>query len=129
MGAIKEIYLTNLRNKDTSITEFRQNAHAISHIIAQEALAHIETETINIQTPIDATTGIRIKPEIILIPILRSGLTMLAPFLDYYKNAKIGVIGLKRDEKTAIVNMYYQNFPKINKSEVAIILDPMIATG
>ena len=126
---IKEIYLTNLRNKNTSISEFRQNAHALSHIIAQEALSHIETQTITIQTPIDTTTGLQIKTEIMLIPILRSGMSMLLPFLDYFKNAKIGVIGLKRDEKTHIAHKYYQNFPKISKSETVIILDPMIATG
>lgn len=126
---IKEIYLTNLRNKNTSRNEFRKNAHAISHIIAQQALAHIETENVEIQTPIDTAIGTKIKPEIMLVPILRSGMSMLLPFLDYYENASIGVIGLKRDEETAIAHMYYQNIPKINKSETVIILDPMIATG
>lgn len=129
MKKIKDIYLTKLRDKNTSISEFRQNAYAISHILAQEALTYIETEKTTIKTPLEETTGIKIKPNIILLPILRSGMSMLLPFLDYYKEAKIGVIGLKRDEKTAIANLYYQNIPKIDKSETVIILDPMIATG
>lgn len=126
---VKDIYLTNLRNKNTSRSEFRQNAHAISHILAQEALTNIQTEQINIQTPLEATTGVKITPEIMLVPILRSGMSMLLPFLDYYKDAKIGVIGLKRDEETAVAHLYYQNIPKISKLETVIILDPMIATG
>jgi uracil phosphoribosyltransferase len=126
---IKNIYLTNLRNKNTSRSDFRQNAELISRIIAQETLTIIETETITIQTPIETTIGLQIKPKIMLIPILRSGMSMLEPFLYYFKNASIGVIGLKRDEKTAIAHLYYQNIPKINKSEIVIILDPMIATG
>lgn len=129
MSTSKEIFLSNLRNQETSMSEFRQNATIISQILAQEAIDHIEKEVMNIRTPLDKTTGIKIKPDIILVPILRSGMTMLEPFLQYFRYARIGVIGLKRDEKTAIAHLYYQNIPKIDDKDVIIILDPMIATG
>jgi len=129
MEKIKKLFLTTLRDKNISRTDFREAAYAISHIMAQESLTHIETEEINVETPIALTKGIKLKPSITLIPILRSGMIMLRPFLHYYKDAQIGVVGLKRDEETAKAHLYYQNIPSINHQDKVIILDPMISTG
>jgi len=129
MKTIKKLFLTTLRDKHITTDEFRQNAYAISHIIAQESLTHVETEKTIVETPIATTTGIKIKSPIMLVPILRAGMVMLRPFLHYYKDVKIGVVGLKRDEKTAIAKLYYQNIPKTTAYDTVIILDPMISTG
>jgi len=129
MKRVKELFLTTLRDKTISRSEFRQNAYALSHIIAQESLTHVETEKTIVETPIATTTGIKIKPPIMLVPILRAGMVMLRPFLHYYEDAKIGVIGLKRDEKTAIAHLYYENIPPSTSYDTVIILDPMISTG
>jgi len=129
MDKIKKLFLTTLRDKNISRRDFRDASEAISHIIAQESLSHIETETIEVETPIAKTTGIKLKPSITLIPILRSGMAMVQAFLHYYKDATIGVIGLKRDEETAKAHLYYQNIPPIAPGSKVIILDPMISTG
>lgn len=129
MEKIKKLFLTKLRDKNISRTDFRNAAYAISHIMAQESLAHVETKTIDVQTPIAPTKGIKLKPSVTLIPILRSGMVMLRPFLHYYKDAQIGIIGLKRDEQTAKAHLYYQNIPPIKPEDTVIIIDPMISTG
>lgn len=125
----KELFLSKLRDKHITRAEFRQNARTISEILAQESLEYVHTKKITIETPIENTTGLKITNSVLLLPILRSGLAMLEPFLDYYKNAKVGVIGLKRDEKTAIAQLYYENIPHVNNDTIVIMLDPMIATG
>jgi len=129
MEKVKKIFLTVLRNKKTTRPEFRKAAHTLSHILAHEAMTYIETQAIDIETPIEKSTGTTIKPSITLVPILRSGIIMVHPFLHYFQNADIGVVGLKRDEKTAQAHLYYNNIPPIKHPTKIIILDPMIATG
>lgn len=129
MEKAKKLFLTILRNKKTSRPDFRSAAHTLSDILAHETLTQIQMQEISIETPIDKTIGIKIKPQIILIPILRSGITMLEPFLRYFKDAKVGVVGLQRDEETAQAHLYYNKIPPIKPNDMLIILDPMIATG
>jgi len=129
MEKAKTIFLSKLRDKNISRHEFRETACTLAEIIAHETLEHVETEKIDIETPIASAQGIKIKPHVILIPILRSGITMLEPFLKYFKDATVGIVGLKRDEETAIAHMYYNNIPPIPDNHKIIILDPMIATG
>lgn len=125
----KELFLTKLRDKKTSTVEFRKNARILASLLAQEALSIVEKESIDLETPFEKTIGTKIKPKITLVPILRSGMSMLEPFLEYFEDAQIGVVGLKRGEKSAIARLYYQNIPQISSRETIIILDPMIATG
>jgi len=129
MNQAIELYLTKLRDKNTNRCKFQKAAHSISDLLAQQALLHLKTKTVSIQTPIAPTTGIELTDEIVLVPILRSGITMVPAFLNYFPGAAIGVVGLKRDEKTAIAHLYYNNLPPLNKYQQIIILDPMIATG
>lgn len=129
METAKKLFLTILRNEQTSRPDFRKAALTLSDILAHEAVAHVPVEKIDIETPIAKTTGTTIGPNIILIPILRSGIIMVEPFLKYFQNAKIGVVGLKRNEETAQANLYYNNIPPTHPDDVIIILDPMIATG
>lgn len=129
LSSLKNLLITKLRNKNTSRAEFRYSAMQLASLLALEAESIIETQKINIETPITTTTGLQIKKDIILIPILRSGLALLPAFIEHFPNSAVGVVGMKRDEKTAIAHLYYKNIPKISDSDQVIILDPMIATG
>lgn len=126
---MKEVLLTILRDKNTSITKFRKAAEGIAFILAWQTASHLEKEQVSVDTPITKTIGSKIKNNIILIPILRSALSLVSPFLKVFNNAKVGFLGLKRDEKTFIPKIYYKNFPEISSKDNVIILDPMIATG
>ena len=61
--------------------------------------------------------------------ILRSGITMLQPFLEYFPQATVGVIGMRRDEQTAEPHLYYENIPPLQQDQLVLLLDPMLATG
>ncbi len=126
---MKNILITKLRAATTSRAEFRTTAHQLSLVLAHETSVHLKTKQQPIQTPITATTGTVLSDHIIFIPILRSGLVMLQPFLTVYPEAAVGFVGMRRDEKTAIPKLYYQNIPPINNQDQVIVLDPMIATG
>jgi len=129
MNNIKQILITTLRDKKTSRALFRQTTHKLAHVLAHEAAEHIKTKTTNIQTPIDSASGLEFGTPIVLVPILRSGIALLPPFLKYFQSASVGVVGLKRDEETAQAHWYYENLPPLTEKEQIIILDPMIATG
>jgi uracil phosphoribosyltransferase len=126
---MKQTLLTILRDKKTDITKFRRTSGILAELLAGEVFTYLEKEKITVETPIATTTGYRVKNHAVLIPILRSGLALLPAFVDFFQDATIGCIGLKRDEKTAIPKLYYKNLPKISKNDDVIILDPMIATG
>ena len=122
--------MTILRNKQTPIDQFRATAHQLALILAHEATAFIPTKTESIITPLEAPfTGTVWAQPITLVPILRSGLALLPAFLHYFPMANVGVVGLKRDEQTAIAHWYYKNIPPIPPESTVVILDPMIATG
>lgn len=126
---MKETIISELRNRKSGIAEFRSAAGKMFHLLAQESFPFIKQRRVIISTPIAPTTGSVADQNIVLIPILRSGLAMLGTFLHYYENAGVGFIGLKRDEKTFEPHEYYKNIPKIGKNDKVILLDPMIATG
>ncbi len=126
---MKNILITKLRNTATTRSEFRTTAHQLSLILVQEASTHLATQQKPVQTPIATATGTYLRNKLVLIPILRSGLVMLPPFLTFFSDAAVGFVGMRRDEKTAIPKMYYQNLPPITDNDQIIILDPMLATG
>lgn len=126
---MKEIIISDLRNKKSDIVKFRASAEKISHILAQKTFSFIKQDKTVISTPIGKTAGFGQAQDIILVPVLRAGLALLPAFLYYFEKAKVGFIGLKRDEKTFKPHEYYKNIPKIKKSDVVILLDPMLATG
>lgn len=129
MEKAKKILMTKLRDKTISRAEFRKVANQLAYILAHEAMEHLQTKKVTIETPLEKTTGEKISDEIVLVPILRSGITMVETFLYYFENAAVGVVGLKRDEKTAQAHWYYENLPAISQNTQVIILDPMLATG
>src|SRR3990167_5859776 len=108
MDNMKRALLTTLRNAKTSREEFRRAANNLSLILAQESAEYIASTTIPIRTPLGNTEGIVLSKNIIVVPILRSGATMVQPFLQYYPTAIVGVLGMKRNEQTAIAATYYE---------------------
>jgi uracil phosphoribosyltransferase len=126
---MKQVLLTTLRNKKTSIADFRRAAHQISLLLASELASKLEKKTITVTTPFSKTKGAALKHDVVLSSILRSSLAMTPAFLEFFPRAKIGFLGLKRDERTAIAKKYYENLPRLRAKETVIIPDPMLATG
>ena len=126
---LEKSLLTRLRDKNTGTALFRETAEKLTHILAEKSFHYLKGKKMAVQTPLAKTTGFALTDKIILVPIWRAGLAFLPVFLSYFKEAKVGFIGLKRDEKTAEPREYYRNIPKITKDDLVIVLDPMIATG
>lgn len=112
---------TTLRNRKSSTKDFRKSANEVAFALATEVARKISTWRFNLQ--------VEGKGKIIIVPILRAGLALLPAFVEKFPSASVGFIGLKRNEKTLKPKAYYQNIPKISKSDVVIVLDPMLATG
>lgn len=126
---MKDILITRLRDKNTTLEGFRSAANQLADLIAIESCSFIEKKYDTILTPIDKTQGTFLNKKIFLLPILRAGLIFLPSFLKYYPSAKVGFLGIKRDEKTALPHLYYEKLSNLDTNDVVFILDPMIATA
>jgi uracil phosphoribosyltransferase len=121
--------ISRLRDKQTDTQQFRQLIQEVSIILAVNATIHSPLNEITIETPLETTTGFRIGSDIVLIPILRAGLGMVQGFLSIVPEAKIGYLGVYRNESTLEPVAYYKNLPSnLDHSEI-FVLDPMLATG
>ena len=122
--------LTILRSKETGTKEFREIIGELSMMLCYEAMKDAELESKEIETPICSMTGKKLNEDnYAFIPILRAGTGMLDGLIKVMPNAKIGHIGMYRDEETLKPVKYYYKTPKdLSKREV-IVLDPMLATG
>jgi uracil phosphoribosyltransferase len=123
-----EYKLTILRNKKTSNSLFRQTMNEISYLIASEVLQYLKYKKIYVQTPLIKTTGIALKNQPIIVPILRAGLGLIEGFVKFLPDVEKGHIGLYRDEQTYQPVEYLCKLPKV-KNKTVIVLDPMLATG
>ncbi len=122
--------LAILRDKNTGTKEFRELVSELATMLCYEAMREAETYETEIETPITKMKVKKINEDkYAFVPILRAGTGMLDGIINLVPNAKIGHVGMYRDEKTFKPNVYYFKVPKdINKREV-LILDPMLATG
>jgi uracil phosphoribosyltransferase len=122
--------LTNIRKKTTNTAEFRQNVSGLISLLCFKASESIKTVNVEIETPIEKTTGVDYKkPLPIIVPILRAGLGMLDGILHVIPDAPVGFLGMKRDEKTLEIETYAERIPNDLTSRHVIVLDPMLATG
>jgi len=121
--------LTTMRNKDTGTKDFRDNLDEIAGLLAYEITRDLSVEEFPIVTPVSKTTGYRLAKQIVLVPILRAGLGMVDGIKKMIPTAKIGHIGLYRDEESLKPTEYYAKFPECTKDSTVFILDPMLATG
>ncbi len=129
MDTLKQLLITELRDRNSTRAQFQKATYGLAHVLAQEAADYCATQKTTVQTPLSSTHGLALKKNPMLVPILRSGIALLPTFLNYFPGASIGIVGLKRDEKTAEAQLYYDNIPPVQPDDQVIILDPMIATG
>src|SRR4029077_14295811 len=121
--------LIDLRDKRTEPEHFRRAATRISVLLAAEALREVGTSTTTVDTPLGPAEGQKIEADIVVVPVLRAGLGMLDAVLELVPNARVGHIGLQRDEMTAVASQYYSKLPaRLDQSDV-LMIDPMLATG
>lgn len=121
--------LTLLRDRKTPSFQFRAILRHLAGLMAYEVTKDLKTEKIDVHTPLEKTIGYKITEEVILVPILRAGLGMVGGFVEYLPDARVGHIGLYRDEETLKPVDYYFKFPKKLKDSLILVLDPMLATG
>lgn len=117
-----------VRNGTTPTPSFRAAVRRIGLHLAAEVSRHLPARTIDVSTPLETTSGTVIDGTVVLVPVLRAGLGLLDPFLDFLPDATVGYVGLKRDEATLEAHRYYCNLPPLDDS-IVIVLDPMLATG
>lgn len=121
--------VTVLRDVKTQSEAFRSAVRRLSSLLAVEITKNLKVKKINVKSPLEATVGYKLDQQVVLVPVLRAGLGMVGGFLDIVPDAKVGHIGLQRDEETLLPKQYYYKTPKNLKSSIVILLDPMLATG
>ena len=121
--------LTRLRDKRTAPQEFRRVMSEVAALIIYEATRSFEVRPRPVNTPLARTRGSQLRREVILVPVLRAGLGMMDSILQLIPHARVGFIGLKREEKSLRALFYHKSLPKdLSRFEV-ILIDPMLATG
>jgi len=121
--------LTQMRQKDTGTKDFRQNLDEIAGLMAYEITRDVPTRKVEIVTPVAPCVSEEMAKEIVLVPILRAGLGMVNGIRNLIPTAKVGHIGLYRDEETLEPHEYFAKFPSNLPESVVMVLDPMLATG
>jgi len=121
--------LVELRDKRTTPEHFRRAATRISVLLAAEALRGAPQNDVTVETPIGPAPGRRLRSDIVVVPVLRAGLGMLDAVLELVPDARVGHIGLQRDEMTAIASRYYSKLPASLADSYVLMIDPMLATG
>ncbi len=121
--------ITILRDKTTTPEIFRAAVKRISLILAVEISKEYHVNKLEVETPLENTSGYRLKQNVVLVPVLRAGLGMVSGFLEVIPDAKVGHIGLQRNEETLEPIEYYYKTPKDIVNSQVILLDPMLATG
>lgn len=122
--------LSKLRDAKTSVKEFRELLSEIGVILAVEATKEIPLKEVSVLTPLEETTGYSIdEKKMVLVPILRAGLGLMDGFLSLTPSARVGHIGIYRDEKSLQPNLYYFKMPRNLESRRVYVIDPMLATG
>jgi uracil phosphoribosyltransferase len=121
--------LARLRDKDCSSQHFRLLVGNVARLMVTQVTADLAAEPCEVETPLELTKGTRLAHQIVLVPILRAGLSLSDGFLDLIPEAVVAHLGLARNEKTLEPETYYQNV-KVELTEAhVLVLDPMLATG
>jgi uracil phosphoribosyltransferase len=121
--------LMELRNVATAPPEFRRAANRISVLLAAEALKDVPATVSTVTTPLGPAEGKVVKTDVVVVPVLRAGLGMLDAVLELLPAARVGHIGLQRDEATAMASKYYTKLPPDLGRSYVLMIDPMLATG
>ena len=121
--------LTRLRDKRTGAQEFRRVLSEVAALMIYEATRSFEIEPQTVTTPLAQTRGSKLKREVVLVPVLRAGLGMLDSILQLIPHARVGFIGLKREETSLEAMFYHKSLPSNLSHFEVILIDPMLATG
>ena len=118
-----------LRDARTAPPDFRRAANRISVLLAAEALRDVPSTTATVMTPLGPADGRVVQADVVVVPVLRAGLGMLDAVLQLLPAARVGHIGLERDEATAVASKYYSKLPPDLRDSYVLVIDPMLATG
>ena len=121
--------LALIRDIDTDHKMFRELATEITMFVCYEALKNIRVRDVDVETPLATARCHVIDEHVVVIPILRAGVGMLDGILSLIPSARVGFVGLERDEETARPSSYYEKMPHQIRGGISIIVDPMLATG
>ena len=121
--------LTNIRKEETKTKDFYQNVEEIAGLMAYEITRNFPLRDVEIKTPICASIQQELANDVVIVPILRAGLGMVEGIRSMIPTAKVGFIGLYRDEKTLEPCEYYAKFPDTIVDSIVLVVDPMLATG
>ena len=121
--------VTLMRDRTTPPKLFRELVGELTEFLAYEALRDVRLREVDVVTPVAETRGAVVDDRIVLVPILRAGMGMLDAMLRVLPYAKVGVLGMQRNEETAEPVPYYAKVPPARGGELAIVIDPMLATG
>lgn len=121
--------LTQMRKTKTGTKDFRENLDEIAELMAYEVCRDLPVQPIEIETPVAPCVGYELSKEVIIVPILRAGIGLLDGIRRLVPTAKVGFIGLYRDEETLEPHEYFAKFPKGLEDAVVMVVDPMLATG
>lgn len=118
-----------IRDMETGHKRFRELATEITKFVCYEALKNIQTREVTVETPVATAICRQIDTDIVVVPILRAGVGMLEGILELVPTARVGFVGLYRDEETKKPVTYYERFPRQIEGGTCIVIDPMLATG
>ena len=121
--------ITNIRKIETKTKDFYQNVNEIAGLMAYEITREFPLKEIEIETPICKTIQYEIARAVVIVPILRAGLGMVDGIRSMIPTAKVGFIGLFRNEETLEPVEYYAKFPSNIDEAIVLVVDPMLATG
>ena len=121
--------LALIRDTETGHKKFRELATEITMFVCYEALKNLKVREVDVQTPLAIAKCHMIDEDVVVVPILRAGVGMLDGILSLIPSARVGFVGLERDEATARPISYYEKMPYQIKGGISIVIDPMLATG
>src|SRR5919202_5974981 len=121
--------LTILRDRDTPHGTFRQTLDDAAMILAYEAMRGLRPAEHDVRTPLETARGVSLADEVVIVAILRAGLGLVDGFLRLVPDARVGHLGMYRDEEALRPVGYYENIPRGVEDAEVFVVDPMLATG
>ncbi|MBW9212938.1 MULTISPECIES: uracil phosphoribosyltransferase [Terrabacteria group] len=121
--------LTQMRQISTTTKDFRENLDEIAELMAYEVCRDLPTKPVEIETPVSKCIGYQLSKEVVIVPILRAGIGLLDGIRRLVPTAKVGFIGMYRDEETLEPVEYFAKFPNDLEHSIVMVVDPMLATG
>ncbi|GIV50814.1 MAG: uracil phosphoribosyltransferase [Candidatus Kapaibacterium sp.] len=118
-----------VRDRRSDSATFRRAMHRIGLHVCLAATQHLPTQPTNVETPLEEATCSIVARPIVAVAILRAGLMLLEPMLELVPGARVGYLGLRRDEATLQPEQYYRRLPPLDERSSVVLLDPMVATG